>query len=481
MNTPKIIFDFPKDRSSIIKVIGVGGGGSNAVNHMYRQGINGVDFFVCNTDQQALEKSPVPNKIQIGNNLTEGRGAGSNPEMGKKAALESIEEIIDLLGVNTKMIFVTAGMGGGTGTGAAPIIAKTAKELGILTVGIVTTPFSYEGPKRKAQAEDGINALRNAVDSLLIISNDKVKEMYGNLPLRQAFGHADNILTTAAKGIAEIITIGGDMNVDFEDVKTAMTNSGVAILGTGIAEGIDRAKSASEMALHSPLLNDNKIKGAANLLVNISYGDEEVLMNEVTEITEYFQEAAGMGANLKWGHCYDDKLGAGLQVTVIATGFEDRYNDFKPHNTQKVVLPLKNEELEEEPKNEVNPQNTENNAVNSDLFNQPENKAQEKKFIVDFEPPVFSGEEKDVEELSNDRLEALKKRMAYLNNLQNKYNNPQGSQELEKNPAYTRKGVKLDEVPHSSESQISKFSLFDEPEKKTEIKQNNSFLHDNVD
>jgi cell division protein FtsZ len=249
------IVDLPKEKSSIIKVIGVGGGGGNAVNFMFTEGINGVDFIICNTDQQVLESSPIPNKIRIGDNLTEGRGAGSNPEVGKLAAEESLEEIIEALGVNTQMVFVTAGMGGGTGTGAAPVIAKAAKDMGILTVGIVTTPFNFEGSKRKLAAEKGIEELRAQVDSLLIISNDRIKEMYGNLPIH----YADNVLSTAAKGIAEIITIAGSINVDFEDVKTAMKNSGVSILGNGLAEGQDRAKRAAELALNSPLLNDNKI------------------------------------------------------------------------------------------------------------------------------------------------------------------------------------------------------------------------------
>ncbi|MGZ5304932.1 MAG: cell division protein FtsZ, partial [Bacteroidia bacterium] len=245
-------FDIPKANSSIIKVIGVGGGGGNAVNHMYQQGIKGVDFMICNTDSQALDLSPIPNKIQIGNNLTEGRGAGSDPEVGRKAAQESIEEIKAVLANNTKMIFVTAGMGGGTGTGAAPVIAKIAKEMGILTVGIVTSPFIFEGPRRRSKAEEGLENLKKNVDTLLVINNERVREMYGNFPFAAAFAHADNILTTAAKGIAEIITVPGYINVDFEDVKTVMANSGVAIMGSGIAEGEDRARKAVESALDSP-------------------------------------------------------------------------------------------------------------------------------------------------------------------------------------------------------------------------------------
>ena len=270
----------PIDKSSIIKVIGVGGGGGNAVNHMYSEGIQGVDFFICNTDAQALEKSPIINKVQIGSSLTEGRGAGSNPEIGRKAAEESIQDIMESLGVNTQMVFVTAGMGGGTGTGAAPVIAKAARDRGILTVGIVTTPFMFEGNKRCTAAFHGIEEIRDSVDSLLVVSNDRIKEIYGNLPISKAFGYADNILATAAKGIAEIITIAGSINVDFEDVKTAMTDSGVSIMGMGTSEGDDRAMRALSQALNSPLLDDNKIQGASDLLVNISYGVEEATMDE---------------------------------------------------------------------------------------------------------------------------------------------------------------------------------------------------------
>ena len=321
--------ELPKDKSSIIKVIGVGGGGGNAVNHMYSEGIQGVDFFICNTDAQALEKSPIINKVQIGSSLTEGRGAGSNPEIGRKAAEESIQDIMESLGVNTQMVFVTAGMGGGTGTGAAPVIAKAARDRGILTVGIVTTPFMFEGNKRCTAAFHGIEEIRDSVDSLLVVSNDRIKEIYGNLPISKAFGYADNILATAAKGIAEIITIAGSINVDFEDVKTAMTDSGVSIMGMGTSEGDDRAMRAVSQALNSPLLDDNKIQGASDLLVNISYGDEEATMDEYATINEYLQAETGSDANLKCGLCYDENLGRSLSVTVIATGFDrakNRYN-----------------------------------------------------------------------------------------------------------------------------------------------------------
>lgn len=315
-------FDLPKDSSSIIKVIGVGGGGSNAVNHMFRQGIKGVDFVVCNTDQQALDISPVPLKVQLGSSLTEGRGAGSLPEVGMNAAIENLDDVREILEKNTKMVFVTAGMGGGTGTGAAPVIARLAKELGILTVGIVTVPFVFEGRKRRQQAELGIDQMREAVDTLLIINNDKLREMFGNLTLGNAFSQADDVLTTAAKGIAEVISVTGAINVDFNDVNTVMRDSGVAIMGSAAAEGENRAQQAVEKALSSPLLNDNQIVGAKYVLLNITYGDQEVLMDEIADITDYIQDEAGSTADVIWGHGYDETLGDKLSVTLIATGFK---------------------------------------------------------------------------------------------------------------------------------------------------------------
>ncbi len=320
-STDMMRFNLPKDYSSIIKVIGVGGGGSNAVNYMYEQGIKGVDFIVCNTDEQALDSSPVPLKVQLGATLTEGRGAGSVPEVGKNAAVETLEEIRELLATNTTMVFVTAGMGGGTGTGAAPIIAEAAKELGILTVGIVTVPFTFEGKKRKLQAERGLEELKKHVDTVLVICNDKLREMYGNLKLGEAFSQADDVLSIAAKGIAEIITIEGYVNVDFEDVRTVMTNSGVAIMGSATTAGEDRATKAVEQALASPLLNDNNIFGASNILLYISSGKDEVTMDEVAEITDYIQEEAGMDADVIWGNGTDLDLDDKLTLTIIATGF----------------------------------------------------------------------------------------------------------------------------------------------------------------
>jgi len=314
-------FDIPKGMSSIIKVIGVGGGGSNAVNHMFNQGIVGVDFIVCNTDRQALDISPVPHKIQLGPNLTEGRGAGMIPEVGMNAAIENIEELREVLSKNTKMVFVTAGMGGGTGTGAAPVIAQVAKDLGILTVGIVTIPFDFEGRKRRLQAEEGLEKMRQNVDTLLIINNEKLREFGKNMALTKAFAEADNILTVAAKGIAEVISVTGMINVDFNDVNTVLRNSGHAIMGSAKAEGENRAMEAVQSALNSPLLNENDINGAKYVLLNITYGDKEVMMDEITSITDFIQDAAGATADVIWGHGYDASLGDNISITLIATGF----------------------------------------------------------------------------------------------------------------------------------------------------------------
>jgi len=307
--------------SSIIKVIGVGGGGGNAVNYMYQQGIKDVDFVICNTDAQALENSPIPIKIQLGESLTQGRGAGNKPEKGAQSAIENLEDVNDVLKDNTKMVFITAGMGGGTGTGAAPVIAKTAKEMGILTVGIVTIPFRFEGKQRLNQAIEGIIKLKDSVDSLLVINNEKLSEIYGDLKLSTAFAKADDVLATAAKGIAEIITLHGYINVDFEDVKTVMTDSGVAVMGSASSSGADRAINAISEALNSPLLNNNDVKGARNILLNIASGRDEVTMDEVGQITDYVQTAVGDGAEIIWGTGFDEKLEDKLCVTIVATGF----------------------------------------------------------------------------------------------------------------------------------------------------------------
>jgi cell division protein FtsZ len=331
-------FDIPKEMSSIIKVIGVGGGGSNAVNHMFNQGIVGVDFIVCNTDRQALDISPVPHKIQLGPNLTEGRGAGMIPEVGMNAAIENIEELREVLSKNTKMVFVTAGMGGGTGTGAAPVIAQVAKDLGILTVGIVTIPFDFEGRKRRLQAEEGLEKMRQNVDTLLIINNEKLREFGKNMALTKAFAEADNILTVAAKGIAEVISVTGMINVDFNDVNTVLRNSGHAIMGSAKAEGENRAMEAVQSALNSPLLNENDINGAKYVLLNITYGDKEVMMDEITSITDFIQDAAGATADVIWGHGYDASLGDNISITLIATGFSSvPYTGFESLPERKLM------------------------------------------------------------------------------------------------------------------------------------------------
>ncbi len=337
-------FDLPKEQSSIIKVFGVGGGGSNAVNHMFEQGIVGVNFAICNTDAQALETSRVPNKIQLGPELTQGLGAGSNPACGAEATEESIEIIKELLGKNTKMVFVTAGMGGGTGTGGAPVVARIAKEMGILTVGIVTTPFSFEGKRKYNQALEGIEKLKEHVDTILVISNDKIREMYGNARQSDAFNNANNILATAAKSISEIITVPGYINVDFADVKYVMMNSGAAIMGYAIAEGEGRAMKAVQGALNSPLLNDNDIRGAKKILVNISSGSEQVTIDEITEINEYIQEVA-KDTDIIFGTCDDVNLGAKLSVTLIATGFEATAKPAFMTPVNKIVRDLNEEKV----------------------------------------------------------------------------------------------------------------------------------------
>ncbi|MBN8833321.1 MAG: cell division protein FtsZ [Sphingobacteriales bacterium] len=349
-------FDLPKDQSSIIKVIGVGGGGGNAVNHMYSQNIDGVDFIICNTDAQAIAQSQVPNKIQLGPHLTQGLGAGANPSIGRQATEESLEEIRRILEVNTKMAFITAGMGGGTGTGGAPILAKICKDLDILTVGIVTTPFSYEGKKRIAQAEEGIMNLKDHVDTLLVISNDKLRHQYGNLKMKEAFSKADNVLATAAKCITDVINSTGQINVDFADVCTVMKNGGVAILGSAQAEGDDRAQQAIEQALASPLLNDNDIQGAKWILININSaeGEHEFTMDEVEVIQNYLTSNSGEDTDIILGLGYDNTLGNQIGITLIATGFEhkDPFDKSKKENEpekkadEKIVMPLEMPEPE---------------------------------------------------------------------------------------------------------------------------------------
>lgn len=593
-------FNIPKEESSIIKVIGVGGGGSNAVNHMYKQGIRGVDFVVCNTDQQALDMSPVPKKIALGSSLTEGRGAGAQAEVGRNAAIETLDEIKEVLGGNTKMVFITAGMGGGTGTGAAPVIAEAAKELGILTVGIVTVPFAFEGKKRKIQADKGLEELKRNVDTVLVICNDKLREMYGNLKLGEAFSQADDILTIAAKGIAEIITVEGYVNVDFEDVRTVMTNSGVAIMGSAAASGPDRANQAVTKALASPLLNDNNIFGASNILLYISSGSDEVTMDEVTEITDFIQEEAGMTADIIWGNGFDDALGDAISITVIATGFNSEKTEEIQGRENRVVhqltgdsrftaTPQQPDALTSRPtllnrgltNAAAAEQNTEFKALEASekvvfKLEETENMTEQEiasEFDTDVERPVCetqetssedvvaTADENDTFEFLHEEREEVKQPTTVFTELLNEvelelptdpvasaeqvikhdlyseaeapkpvretpktqdepqlfvkaattYNNPLETEEMERSnqermarlranvarfreprnlaeleyePAYKRKQIELQDVPHSSESSVSRYALGDKDDENGDRKgglNNNPFLHESVD
>lgn len=500
-------FDLPRESgSSIIKVIGVGGGGCNAVDHMYRQGIKGVDFIVCNTDQQALDKSPVPTKIILGATLTEGLGAGSNPEVGKNSAIETIDEIRAFLDKKTKMIFITAGMGGGTGTGAAPVIASVAKEMGILTVAIVTIPFGFEGKRRKTQADDGIEELKKNVDTLLIICNDKLREIYGNLKMTDAFGHADNILTTGAKGIAEIITEKLHVNTDFADIQTVLKDSGVAIMGSAEANGENRALIAVEKALNSPLLNDSNIKGARHVLLNVKCGagENEISMDEFGEITDYLQDAAGGTAEVIQGYGIDETLDNNVIVTIIATGFNNKkdigvetikapvkkvtplYGNTTPLTVQN-SLPLNNEVKQEEKKVfELDSQVTskEDNFIYSPVefaISKQTEESINNEIVLEEEINIVGHFEMPVEKESNneDMMKKSNERKERLKNFSWKMG--KSINDMEGTPAYIRKNVQLDNVPHSSDSQVSRYTLSEGEDKKAEIKPNNSFLHDNVD
>lgn len=580
-------FDLQQNEGSIIKVFGVGGGGSNAVNHMFKQGIKGVEFFICNTDQQALDMSPIPNKIQLGLNLTGGRGAGSIAEVGKNAAIENIDEIKEILSKDTKMLFITAGMGGGTGTGAAPIIAEVAKEMGILTVAIVTYPFGFEGRKRSNQADGGLEELRDAVDTCVIICNDKLREIYGNLTLSDAFAKADDVLTTASRGIAEIITTTGYINVDFEDVKTVMTDSGVAIMGSSVASGENRALKAAQEALESPLLNDNNIEGANYILLNIVSGNNEVMMDEITQITDYIQDEAGMSADIIWGNGKDEALGDSIAITLIATGFqanksiggiqtekkkEKVVHSLKEDNNQKTeqaeevktetaaeteVNPLEptlvekpqveqvkmeldvpevEKQQEQKPVSQQNQQPTQEqksepqdapkivhnlydeepmasdateqeeatNISNSQAYSAPVNEVETEE-KPQFEAPqpeapkktftptfnnVSTPQVKEATQAQSafaqqldteEKLRRSQERLSQLNNLSSKLKAPSNITDLEDEPAYIRRKVRLDNVQHSSENKVSRFTLGDDGENNPEIRSNNSFLHDNVD
>lgn len=473
-----MIFKLMEEQSEapIIKVIGVGGGGSNAVTHMYKQGIVGVDFAICNTDAQAMELSPVPVKIQLGPNLTEGRGAGSKPEIGRLACEESLDEIKAFLSNNCKMLFITAGMGGGTGTGAAPVIARTAQEMDILTVGIVTLPFTFEGRTRRTHGHEGLEELKKYVDTLIVISNDKLRQIYGNLSLSQAFAQADNILTTAAKGIAEIITVPGYVNVDFEDVNTVMRGSGVAIMGTAVAEGEKRAKKAVDQALNSQLLEDNNIQGARHILLNITSGTKEVTMDEIFEITEFVQAEAGHDTNLIWGNCFDESLGEKLSVTIIATGFEGmRHATNKAaQRPQPVRVTLDDEEPS--PAATAGEEPTGLHQV-ADLDESEDTKAP----ILEFDGirdtiQKMAGEEADEQARMHERRlrerEMARKRHERMARLKTKLS-PQVINDLEREPAFKRRGVTLEDVEGSDTLPTSRWTVSDDDEPR--IRQNPYF------
>ncbi len=480
-----INFDLPVDRSSIIKVVGVGGGGNNAVNYMFRQGIKDVNFMVCNTDAQALENSPVGVKIQLGASLTEGRGAGNKPEIGRQAAIENIDDVLDVLSKNTKMVFITAGMGGGTGTGAAPVIAKAAREMGLLTVAIVTLPFRFEGHQRLQQAIQGINELKENVDSLLIINNEKLREMYGNLKLSQAFSMADNVLAMAAKGIAEVITVHGYINVDFADVQTVMANSGVAIMGSGISEGEGRALKAIQQALNSPLLNNNDITGAKCILLNITSGVEEISMDEVGIITDYVTQSVSKDSLIIWGTGIDDSLGDRVSVTIIATGFEAN-NIPELHVVRKKEsaperIPLYDStnsgsgETDFKVREKTNGEGTKQRTIEFDLTEKkPAQTLLPEENFTKYEVKV--NPQKTAEPIENSVKTTGRTKETGYTSTDEKTN----IEQLESVPAYVRKNVKIDQKP-KTDTTISKYSLSTDEENNIRLRQNNSYLYDNVD
>ncbi len=532
-------FDLEKNKSNVIKVIGVGGGGGNAVNYMYQKGIKDVDFVVINTDSQDLSKSPVPIKIQIGKSLTEGLGAGANPEIGEKAAIEDIEAIKSVLENNTKMIFITAGMGGGTGTGAAPIIAKLAKEMGILTVGIVTSPFMYEGKKRNVYAQKGIENLRDYVDSLIIINNNKLREIYGNLTYKQAFAKSDEVLASAATSIAEVITRNYTVNVDFRDVKTVLENSGTAIMGSAKAAGSNRSKEVIMDALDSPLLNDNKITGAKNVLLLILSGSEEheITMDEISEINDFVQMEAGHSADVILGIGEDESLGDAISVTIIATGFNKNQQDLITNaEPDKIVHVLKDENGSkinvtidtEDPVNpyvhneivsnkqpdivaeedaygntqltidyKIEPEKTTEPAPNDfqedasihlikkeEIAAEPpkvvEEKTVQQTLLFNFEPKETKTDFDDVEDLSELPIEIAlklrKKRKSYIKNYATKLDDK--LLEQEQVPAFKKKGIDVDLTPKSS-TEIHKIEM--DMDGNFKLRDSNSFLEDNVD
>jgi len=487
-------FDLPVDRSSIIKVLGIGGGGNNAVNHMFERGIKDVNFVICNTDHQALTQSPVPIKVQIGESLTEGRGAGSKPEVGRQAALENIGDVMEALSGNTKMVFITTGMGGGTGTGATPVIAKACKDAGLLTIAVVTIPFKSEGKVRIRQAIDGVTELKDNVDSLLVINNEKLREIYGNQPVSTAFAKADDILTTAVKGIAEIITVTGYINVDFADVETVMKNSGVAIMGMGRASGENRAVKAIENALASPLLNSNDVTGASSILLNISSGtgDHEITMDELGDITDFMYDCAADDALIIRGLSRDESLGEEISVTVIATGFEAN-SIFQPYKRKE---PSKVELM---PSSDAAPRKMVSDK-NSDVFTVHEKG--KKSIITDFDEESqgefdfnlekaesiteFRGRRSDDDGESKEKPEATLRKVKHMQNLLKKEGlsntvMKENIDTFEDVPAYIRRNMSLGLPDSKPESKLSKFTLSSGDNDEPLLRENNAYLNDNVD
>ncbi len=498
MNDDLMSFEMPQSQNCIIKVIGVGGGGSNAVNHMFNQGIKDVNFLVCNTDAQALESSPVPVKIQLGESLTEGRGAGNKPEKGKQSAIENLSDIEKVLQDNTRMVFITAGMGGGTGTGAAPIIAKAARDLGILTVGIVTIPFRFEGKLRINQALDGIAEMEKNVDSLLVINNEKLREMYGDLKLSNAFSKADDVLSTAAKGIAEIITVHGYINVDFADVETVMKDSGVAIMGSSSASGENRALLAIQQALESPLLNSNDIRGAKNILLNITSGVDEITMDEVGEVTDFVQDTVGTSASIIWGTGSDSVLEDQVNVTIIATGFNTRnIAEFSQRNEPKVQrfsldgeAEINDESFSSEDEEpivlDLDEGNKDTNESNSRVIDFDEiERAKEERINKFYKSSPKKKEVEEPEIISEGQYQRGK----IVTGIGERFSiTPEDMEDdryierLENVPAYKRKKVKVNPIQEQEEDyKVSRFTISEGKDGKTKIVRDNPYLHDNVD
>ena len=517
-------FQLPKNQSSQIKVMGIGGGGSNAVNYMFEHGIKGVDFVICNTDLQALEASPIPIKIQLGENLTEGLGAGANPDIGMKAAQESSDRVSELLDANTKMLFITAGMGGGTGTGAAPVIAEIAREKGILTIAVVTHPFTNEGGYRKKYAKEGLEELKKYVDTLLIINNDKLIEIYGDLTLTQAFGKANEVLNTATKGIAEVISQHLKVNIDLNDARRVLENSGTAVMGQAEATGENRAIEAVNEALDSPLLNDNDITGAEQVLLKIvsGVGEDEIKMSELSKIKNKIQQSAGRDVNIIEGIGFDSDLGSAVSVTVIATGFKtkkvnepvtirledndqlDEYDESNNTISSQQTLSLEDDSLEIEdlnvPQIDSSLEKTSSNII-LELEDEVEQIDDPSELILDIVEEKNNNDldydDQEVKESNIDDVIKTEQEMLSVNNqsmriearereerlreISIKLRTPSGLTKLEEEPAFRRNNVDLDDVSHSSEDDVSHYTLTDSEDDKIILKDNNSYLHDNVD